>query len=42
LNGNALTALPESLSGLTCLQEMWLQGNQLQTLPEALGDLPVG
>jgi hypothetical protein len=39
LGGNQLTALPESLGGLTTLYTLYLYGNQLTALPESLGGL---
>ena len=37
LEGNRLTALPESIGGLGKLRELWVHGNALTALPAALG-----
>ena len=39
LDGNQLTALPESFGGLASLAELGLGNNQLTALPESFGGL---
>lgn len=36
---NALTTLPDTLGAMTNLQELWLYGNRLQSLPPEISRL---